>query len=55
MTSKVAAAMLFAIGSKLRELSEVERGEENLPKVSKHHRGAEDHRGWIGSIGTHDI
>jgi len=35
--------------------SEEKKTTSNLPKVSKHHRGAKDHRGWVGSIGAHDV
>ena len=56
-TSKVAVAMLFAIESRLERQSKEKAYayKLDLPKVSKHHRRAEDHRGWIGSVGTHDI
>lgn len=57
ITSNVALAMWFAIGSSLGE-DEKKCGyarPEHIPKMPEHHGGTKNHGGRVCTIGAHDI
>jgi hypothetical protein len=57
MTSKVALAILLAMESRLREECKnyENKAMPDIPKMSEHHGGTQNHSGRVGTVGTHDV